>query len=407
MAAAETRAVVAALTAGGATVRFVGGCVRDAILGRPVKDIDIATHDEPDKVMALLEAAGIHAIPTGIAHGTVTAVVGKAHFEITTLRRDVETYGRHAKVAFTDDWAADAARRDFTINALFCAPDGTLYDSHGGLEDLREGRVRFVGRPEERIREDVLRLLRFFRFYAYYGRPPPDAAALAACRKLAHLLPTLSAERVAGELFNLLLAPDPVPVLELMRDEGVLAEILPEARNMARLGGLVAVERELGEADGLRRLAAVVTVTAVGAVELAARLRLSNAQRDRLAGLAEVPGPVTVGGDERVRRGELHRLGSGLYRDLVIVHWAARRAQAKALSRDEESRYRAALEAAAAWEPPQFPVKGRDVLALGVPKGPEVGRLLKALEEWWTAGDFRATRAECLAKLKTLAAAKG
>jgi len=192
MTAPETRAVVAALTADGTEVRFVGGCVRDALLGRPVKDVDIATPDRPQRVMELLARAGIRAIPTGIEHGTVTAVVGRTPFEITTLRRDVETYGRRAKVAFTDDWTADAARRDFTINALSCTPDGRLYDPFGGLADLRAGRVRFVGDPEARIREDVLRLLRFFRFYAHYGAAPPDPAALAACRALAPLLPGLA-----------------------------------------------------------------------------------------------------------------------------------------------------------------------------------------------------------------------
>ena len=179
-AAPDTRIVMEALAADGATARFVGGCVRDAILGWPVTDIDIATSETPEAATALLQKAGIRVVPTGIAHGTVTAVVGSAHFEITTLRRDVETFGRHARVAFTDDWVADAERRDFTINAMFCDADGTLYDPTGGFDDLHAGRVRFVGDPERRIGEDVLRLLRFFRFYAHYGRSPPDAAALAA-----------------------------------------------------------------------------------------------------------------------------------------------------------------------------------------------------------------------------------
>ena len=183
MQAPATRAVLVALTADGSDVRFVGGCVRDAVLRRPIRDIDIATHDPPERVMALLDAAGIKAVPTGIVHGTVTAVLGKAHFEITTLRRDVETYGRHARVEFTNDWTADAARRDFTINALFCRPDGLIFDPFDGLADLGAGRVRFVGNAMQRIDEDVLRLLRFFRFFAHYGRPPADIEALAACRR--------------------------------------------------------------------------------------------------------------------------------------------------------------------------------------------------------------------------------
>src|SRR5713226_4802519 len=197
---APTRAVLAALGAGGAVVRFVGGCVRDALLGRAIGDIDIATPDLPETVLTLLEAASIKAVPTGIAHGTITAVVPPRHFEITSLRRDVETFGRHARVAFTDDWAADAARRDFTMNALFLDAEGQVFDPVGGLEDLRAGRVRFVGDAEARIREDVLRLLRFYRFHAHYGRGEADEAARAACRALAHLLPGLSGDRIAAEL---------------------------------------------------------------------------------------------------------------------------------------------------------------------------------------------------------------
>ena len=265
MSAKETRDVIAALTAKGARVRFVGGCVRDALLGRAVKDVDIATHDDPETVTALLKAAGIRAIPTGIAHGTVTAVTGAAHFEITTLREDVETDGRRAKVAFTDDWEADAARRDFTFNAIFCAPDGTIYDRFGGIEDLKAGRVRFVGDAETRLKEDVLRLLRFFRFHAWYGRGLPDPKGLDACRKFAHLLPNLSGERVAAETLRLLGAEDPSPVFALMRQEGILTHFLPEAQNIARLTALVALERGYGEADPLRRLAAVLDVTAAGA----------------------------------------------------------------------------------------------------------------------------------------------
>jgi poly(A) polymerase len=394
MTASETAAVIAALTKKGAAVRFVGGCVRDAVLGRKVKDIDIATHDPPEAVMALLKEAGIKAVPTGIAHGTVTAVVGKSHFEITTLREDVETYGRHAKVAFTNDWKADASRRDFTFNAMFLAPDGALYDPFDGIADLKAGRVRFVGDPETRIKEDVLRLLRFFRFYAHYGTGAPDAAGLAACRKLAHLLPSLSGERVAGELLRLLTAPDPAPVLLLMAGEGVLAHVLPEATRIPRLAALAEIESKLGEADALRRLAASLEPKLAAAEDVADRLRLSNAESERLVALAAPEAPVTVTSDSKIQRRELYRLGAARYRDLALLAWA------EAAGQGSDDAFRAMIAAAEGWKKIALPVKGRDVLALGVENGPEVGRLLKEIETWWIENDFMPDRAECLKKLK-------
>lgn len=400
MTAPETAAVVAALTARGASVRFVGGCVRDALLGRPVRDIDIATHDTPETVTELLEAAGIKAVPTGIAHGTVTAVVGKSHFEITTLREDVETYGRRAKVAFTSDWAADAARRDFTFNAMFCDASGAVFDPFDGIADLRAGRVRFVGDAEARIREDVLRLLRFFRFHAHYGKGEPEASGLAACRKLAHLLPTLSGERVAGELLRLLAAPDPATVLTLMEREGVLAHFLPEAKRIARLALLVSIERECGETDALRRLAAALASDAKAAAAVARRLRLSNAESERLAGLAAPELPVTVTADAKVQRRELYRLGAARYRDLALLAWA----EAAEKGAADEAAFRALLAAAEGWQALALPIKGRDVLALGVENGPEVGRLLHRIENWWIENDFRPGREECLTKLRMLRA---
>src|SRR5215831_4330069 len=220
-----TFAVLRALAAGGAEARFVGGSVRDALLGQRIGDIDIATPAAPERVTELLEKAGIKVVPTGLDHGTVTAVVPPRHFEITTLRRDVETYGRRARVAFDADWAADAGRRDFTINAIFLAPDGTIHDPVGGLADLRARRVRFVGDPATRIAEDVLRLLRYYRFEARFGTGRGDSQARAACRAAAHLLPTLSGERVAQELFKLLETPDPTQALRMMQEDGVLAVV--------------------------------------------------------------------------------------------------------------------------------------------------------------------------------------
>ncbi|MGB8274251.1 MAG: CCA tRNA nucleotidyltransferase [Alphaproteobacteria bacterium] len=400
MAAPETRAVIAALTAEGAEVRFVGGCVRDAVIGRPVKDIDIATHDEPERVIRLLEQAGLRAVPTGIAHGTITAISGRAHFEITTLREDVETYGRRAKIAFTDDWMRDASRRDFTFNALFCAPDGTLYDPFGGLKDLKAGRVKFVGEPEARIREDVLRLLRFFRFHAHYGKGAPDEAGLDACRRLASLLPTLSGERVAGETLRLLVADDPAPVVRLMIEDKILAPILPELADWDRLAALVGIEREEAEPDGLRRLASLIARDGEAARKIASVLRLSNQQAERLTGMASAAPGVTVTDDRRVQRRELYRLGAEPYRDLALLDWARERATGAA---PDPKQYRALLVAAAQWKPVSLPVKGQDVLELGIAAGPEVGELLQAVEAWWVEGDFKATRAQCVAKLKKLA----
>lgn len=398
MTAPETRRVLDALAAGNADARFVGGCVRDAWLGRPVKDIDIATHATPERVMDLLRAAGVKAIPTGIAHGTVTAVVGTGHYEITTLRRDVETFGRHARVAFTDDWREDAARRDLTMNALSCAPDGRLFDPFGGLADLAAGRVRFVGDPRQRIAEDVLRLLRFFRFHAHYGHGDPDAEALAAVAELAPRLPALSGERVQGELFRLLSAPDPAAPWRLMLGAGVLEHLLPAATDPERLDRLVAVDRALGDRpDSLLRLAAALPRDRAAALAVAERLKLSNADRDRLDCAAEPPHPVSAGDDPVLRRHALYRLGdAGRYRDLI------RLAAADAPGPAPAAAIRAALDEAVLLDGLRFPIAGRDLLALGVPRGPRVGAILAAVEGWWVARDFRPDRDACLAEARRL-----
>jgi len=388
-----TVAVLRALSAGGAEARFVGGSVRDALLGQRIGDIDIATPASPERVIELLEKSGIKVVPTGLAHGTVTAVIPPRHFEITTLRRDVETYGRRARVAFNADWVADAARRDFTINAIFLAPDGTIDDPVGGMADLRARRVRFVGNPATRIAEDVLRLLRYYRFEARFGTGTGDPQARAACRAAAHLLPTLSGERIAQELVKLLETPDPMPALQMMRDDGVLAVVLPEARRLERLRWLIEIEPE---ADPLLRLAALIEVDVEGAAALAARLRFCNAWGDRLRGLSP-PWPVDQRRDDRKQRRALYRLGVERYRDVTVLIAAA----------EEMSRSRLAelLDLARGWTPPAFPLAGRDVTRLGIPPGKRVGRLLAAVHDWWEDGDFTADRAQCLARLAELAAA--
>ncbi|MBI4967192.1 MAG: CCA tRNA nucleotidyltransferase [Rhodospirillales bacterium] len=408
MRAPETQAVMAALMAEGDEARFVGGCVRDSILKRAVKDIDIATRRPPDAVMALLERAGIRAIPTGIEHGTVTAVIGKAHFEITTLRHDVETDGRRARVAFTDDWEADALRRDFTINALSMTQDGFIHDPCEGLADLGRGVVRFVGDPVQRIEEDVLRLLRFFRFYAHYGAPPPHVESLAACRKLAHLLPRLSGERVRGELIRILLAPDPAGVLLLMQGERVLPHILPEAKEFGRLRQMAwfedrGIKQEGLTPDALRRLASLIETDADGAAAIAQRLRLSNEQTERLARLAKPgarPDPTL---DSRARRRLLYHLGAPTLRDRALIEWAARRTVDPRAPDAAQGPWLDLLADIRAWQAPEPPLKGRDVLALGVPPGPQVGALLDAALAWWEEGDFQADRGAALDYLRQLA----
>ena len=389
LSAPETRAVLAPLVEAGHAVRFVGGCVRDTLLGRAVGDIDIATDAVPDAVMAALRRAGIRAIPTGIDHGTITAVAGGKPFEITTLRHDVETDGRRATVRFTDDWEADAARRDLTINAMSLDPDGRVHDPFGGRADLKAGRIRFVGDPRDRIEEDVLRLLRYFRFYAHYGRPPPDPSALDACRALASRLPNLSGERVRAELVKLLTAADPLPALALMRDTRALDYVLPEAGALPRLERLVRIEAQAGlEISPIRRLAALLTLDGTNVDATAARLRLSNAERDYLATAASET--VAANLSDKALRRQVHRLGPKAFRELAILAWA---------DAADDAGWRACIDFAMRWNPRRLPITGADVLQRGIPRGPAVGELLTAVEEWWIDGGFSADRQTCLDRL--------
>lgn len=381
--------LLAALGAAGIEARFVGGCVRDSLLGLEIGDIDVATPAVPDAVMAALKRAKIRAIPTGLAHGTVTAVIPPRHFEITTLRRDVETYGRRAKVAFDAGWAEDAARRDFTINAIYLAPDATIFDPVGGQADLAAHRVRFVGDAATRIAEDVLRILRYYRFEARFGGGDGDPDARAACRVAVGQLPTLSAERVARELMRLIAAPEPVRALQLMEQDGVLAVLLPEAKYIGRLDRLV----RLGD-DPILRLAALIEADKAGAIAIAERLRLSNAERDRLTGRAR-PWPLDPAAEAKAQRLTLYRLGAERYRDLALLLAADERIAA--------SRLQELLEFADSWKLPNFPLGGADVAALGIAPGPRTGQLLNAVKRWWEDGDFTADRAACLAKLSELA----
>ena len=349
--------------------RFVGGAVRDALARRPVREIDIATPAEPPEVVRRLEAAGLKARTYGIDHGVVLAVGENSHCEVASLRRDVETDGRRAVVAWTRDWREDAARRDFTVNAMSASPEGRLFDYFGGRDDLAAGRVRFVGDPERRIREDVLRVLRFFRFTAGFGRLPGDPDSLDAAVRLAPLMASLSGERLRAEVLGLLAAPDPAPVATVMSERGVFRPILPAAAQTVRLARVVAAESRLGEPpDPVRRLAALLDRPDPG------RLRLSSAEAERLQTLA-VPRPLN--------RETLYREGRERFVDRLLLAGG-----------DEAGE---ALLAAATHLP--FPLSGRDFLERGISSGPELGRRLRSIEDWWIARGFRPDRNACLAEL--------
>jgi poly(A) polymerase len=390
----ETCDVMAALSTKGATPRFVGGCVRDALLDLAVKDIDIATPDAPKIVIQKLATAGLKSVPTGLKHGTITAIVKSQPFEVTTLRRDEETDGRHAEVAFTDDWTEDAARRDLTLNAIYCDLDGTLYDPVDGLADLRSGTVRFVGEADDRIQEDVLRILRFFRFYAHYSSGEMDAAGLKACKDYAHLLPNLSAERISAEVLRLLSALDPTPTVQVMADAGVLAQILPGDLHINDLRHLVEIETVARSPDPLRRLFVLGQPDKPGAKTFAASFRLSNVQKIRVLALADRMDNLTPDLPEPTLRKMLYIRGVEAALDASFLN------QAKAAKHN--SGWTGLRQRIERWRRPQFPLKGQDVLDLGLAPGPQVGELVKAMQAWWIAGDLNADRDACIAELKRL-----
>lgn len=389
-----TRAVMRALEAAGGVgcARFVGGCVRNSLLGQPVDDIDIATRLRPEQTITALKAAGLKAVPTGLEHGTVTGVSERRPYEITTLRRDVETDGRRAVVAFTEDWAEDAARRDFRLNALYADAAGTVFDpTGGGLEDAAAGRIVFVGEAETRIREDYLRILRFFRFYAWYGRGEPDAVGLAACAALKGGVAQLSAERVSKEVLKLLAAPDPRAAVRAMTETDVLAQVLPQAQPLALFEPMC----DLTD-DPVMRLSALLPPDAAGVTEIAGNLRLSNAVRDRLAA-AVADGPaVSPTMSDAEARAAIYRLGRRTFEDRLM--------RAEAAGGGDGARLRAL---AAGWTPPKMPVGGRDLARLGLSPGPETGRVLKAFEDAWVADDFPAEGHEGRLKILIVASGRG
>jgi poly(A) polymerase len=379
--------------------RFVGGCVRNAVMGAPVRDIDIATTLTPPEVIAALKAAGLKAVPTGVDHGTITAVAQGKPFEITTLRRDVQTDGRRAVVAFTTGWAEDAARRDFRLNALYADIAGRIYDPTGeGLADARGARVVFVGDPATRIAEDALRIPRYFRFLAWYGRGEPDAAALAACAAHRDLVRGLSAERIGHEMMTLLAAPDPRGAMRLMAQAGVLAVLLPDADGLERFDALVRTETEiLFSEEPLLRLAALLPDDSAAGLATAARLRLSNAERDRLAAALGTDRPLVSWMSPRETRRAVYRLGQGTFCDRVLLAWAGSDRPAAGVQ------WRALLAMARAWTPPTLPLTGAEVMAAGVPEGPMVGAVLREVEAWWIDNDFLDDKLSVVERLKAVA----
>ncbi|MDY8110076.1 CCA tRNA nucleotidyltransferase [Fulvimarina sp. 2208YS6-2-32] len=396
------QSVLAVLNAGDEEARIVGGPIRNALLGAPVSDIDIATTCLPDETVRRVEAAGFKAVPTGIAHGTITVVADRRPFEVTTLREDLATDGRHAAVRFGRDWEADARRRDFTVNALYATAEGEIVDWVGGLADIESRTLRFIGDPEARIKEDFLRILRFFRFFAWYGTGRPDADGIRASARLKAGLTRLSAERVWSELKKLLGAPDPGRALLWMRQSGVLSAVLPESERWGidNIHPLIEAERAFGwSADPLLRLLTIVPPDAARLAQLANRLKLSNQDRDRLLAYADAEAPDPAEADGALRT----RLYFG---DATAI--ADRTKIALALARDKQdldaaSRLSAQHDLAERFAPPDFPLSGQDLMNVGFQPGPELGRSLAQLKRGWAEGGFVAGRDRLLEKAGQLA----
>ena len=390
------RGLIVALAPGGQT-RIVGGAVRNTLLGLPVTDIDLATTALPDAVMQLAVQADLSAYPTGLAHGTVTVVSGGVPFEVTTLRRDVETDGRRAVVAFTTDWAEDARRRDFTINALYANADGEIFDYVGGLADLGLRKLRFIGDAHARIREDYLRILRFFRFTAQYGLTPLDSDGLDACRDLKSGIANLSGERIGSEMLKLVVAPRAADVVPAMAQTGVLDAVLGGQSRPQVLQKLIVIETDLDIApDAAARLAALIPASA-SIDDLAQRLRLSSEQAADLRAAHATSDPAfEPQTSERAARVHLYRIGSDAFARAARVAWA------RSEFDGHDTAFRARATLAQRWRAPQLPLRGADIIALGVPAGPRVGRILAAFESWWLDHDFTPDTAVQKAKLTEL-----
>jgi poly(A) polymerase len=380
----EIARLLALLDRDGEEARVVGGAVRNALLHLPVAEIDLATTALPEDVVRRVEAAGWKAVPTGIEHGTITVVIGGKPFEVTTLRRDVETYGRKAKVAFGRDWATDAERRDFTINALSATADGQVYDYVGGIADIGARHVRFIGEAQARIAEDYLRILRFFRFHAWYGHGALDSAGLHACILARAGLEMLSRERVRMELLKLLLAPHATPTLAVMAETGILGTVLGGVPLLASFENLTKVEAAADiDADAVRRLGAVGVYLKEDAERLGQRLRLANAEAERLSAL-EHWWRVSPKHGEQAAHALIYHLGPQSFTDHVLLAWSRSDAGAK----DDAWRELASLPQR--WSAPVFPLKATDFIQRGIAAGPALGAALRAAEKAWIGADFPA-----------------
>jgi poly(A) polymerase len=378
LSAAALQALLRAIADAGGEARVAGGAVHNHLMGRPVNDIDIASTLPPDQLEKICRRAGYAVHPVGIEHGTIVVVIKGHTFEVTTLRKDVETDGRRAKVKFTDDWQADAMRRDFTINAMYADAAGNIYDFAEGYKDIQTRRVRFVGKAEERIREDYLRILRFFRFHARYGKGrAPDRIGLAACTKLKAGLRKLSAERIRQEMLKLLEAEHAVPTLKIMARSGILKALLPHTEDWRVLDRL--------PRDGLMRLMLLTKQPR----DLKAQMRLSNDEGKRIARWLNAPS-VSPKLRDTEQRSILYQIGAETWRDAVATHWAQSRAS------KSDPAWQSLADLPALWQPPKFPLNGNDLIQHGLAQGPGIGAILRQLEDHWIASDFKLDKQQLL-----------
>lgn len=379
----QTQTLIKAFADDANKLRFVGGAVRDSLLGLEAGDVDAATIFTPQEVMELLKNSGIRTIPTGIKHGTITALIDGKHFEITTLRRDVSCDGRHAEVVFTDDWRKDAARRDFTMNAIYLATDGELFDYFGGVEDAHLGRVRFIGDARARISEDYLRILRFFRFHAYYGKSAPDANELAACAELAPKIKTLSGERIAHEMLKLLAAPAPFTTLGLMEKHHILEYIC---------GFSCYIHQAIKHIENAKLrltilLLSAQEVTPIDALEiLTKKWRLSNELKNYLLILITYINDIAQDIPLAHQKQLIRKLGAEVFGSLLLLK--------KALNPEDD--YDIMFDFARHWQIPIMPISGKDLITLGIPEGKKLGEQLHALEIAWEASNYNLSKEELL-----------